>query len=304
MLTFNGKKIKTVGGPSILNISWELVTHCQFACSYCYFKPYESDIQYSEVMKLVLLKLKKINEPFGITLLGGEPTLHPEFFQIIKELYAIENVTRIDIISNFQQPIEFWERLKPYSSKMELNLSYHPEYAQNQFFKKIETLKNDFPMTIIFLVHHREEYLEKMREASEYYFSLDLEFIPIVFKKVVDRENQVKYYHYSERILSFMAELENKVLKTKNPEIVQVEYTDGSKEEINQMTFANLELNRFKGWSCQMNSLIIHPDGIVLNQCTLEKKHILFAELKGRKIKCPLDFCNCEDYWRFEKTAP
>lgn len=48
----------------------------------------------------------------------GGPTLHLEFFQISKELYAIENVIRIDIISNFQQPVEFWERLKPYRSKM------------------------------------------------------------------------------------------------------------------------------------------------------------------------------------------
>lgn len=303
MLTFNQKTIKAVGGKSLLSISWELVTHCQFACSYCYFHPYESDIQYKEVMKLVLLKLKKINEPFEITLLGGEPTLHPEFHQIVKELYEIENVVKIEVISNFQPTVEFWEPLKPYSKKLDLILSYHVEYAQNLFFKKIQSLKNHFQMMIIFLVHHEEKYLAKMREASDYYFSLDLEFIPITFARLVDRDDQVKYYPYTETTLAFMGELEKKVLALKNPEMVKVEYADGQRDEINQLTFGNLNLNRFKGWKCQMNSLIIHPDGVVMYPCTGEKKHILFAELKGRQIKCPLDFCGCEAYWRFEKVS-
>lgn len=301
MLTYNQKKITSVGEPSPLSISWELVTHCQFACSYCYFHPYESSIKYEEVMMLVLMKLKKIDVPFEITLLGGEPTLHPHFHQIVQELFEMENVLRIEVISNFQPQVDFWEPLKPFKEKLELVLSYHVEYSQNLFFKKIQALKNNFMMNIIFLVHHDEKYLEKMKEASDYYFSLNLEFIPITFAKLVDRDNQVKYYPYKEANLAFMRDLEAKVKKLKNPETVKVEYGDGLKGEIDQLTFGNSNLNRFKGWNCKMNSLIIHPDGVVMYPCTGEKKHILFATLKGRILKCPLDFCGCEAYWRFEK---
>ncbi|WPU63531.1 radical SAM protein [Peredibacter starrii] len=302
-MIYNNEKIVSVGKGSPLTLSWELVTHCQFKCSYCYFNPYESSTNYSEVMKIVLTKIKNIKEPVEMTLLGGEPTLHPEFHHLIKSLYEMNHVTKIDVITNFQPTVEFWRPLLPYKDKIEIVLSYHVEYSQKNFFKKIEALKNDFNMNIIFLVHNELKYLSKLKEAADKYFELGLETLPITFAKLVDRSSgSAEYFEYQAETLSFLSEQEKRVKRLKYPEVIPVTTEAGTKIEINQMEFSSKNMNRFKGWKCQMNALIIHPDGMVSYPCTNQKKHILFAELGKRNLVCAHEICPCEAYWNFTKT--
>ncbi|WP_408096584.1 radical SAM protein [Peredibacter sp. HCB2-198] len=303
-MIYQNETVVSVGKGSPLTLSWELVTHCQFQCSYCYFNPYESSTNYPDVMKMVLSKISKITEPVEMTLLGGEPTLHPEFHQLIQSLHEMDHVTKIDIITNFQPTVEFWRPLIPYKDKIEIVLSYHVEYSQKNFFKKIEALKSDFSMNIIFLVHNDLKYLPKMREAVEEYYQLNLETLPITFAKLVDRSSgATQYFEYQQETLDFLSEQEKRVKTLKYPETIPVTVSSGERIEVNQMEFASKEMNRFKGWKCQMNALIIHPDGMVSYPCTTQKKHILFAELKKRELTCAFDICPCEAYWNFTKDV-
>lgn len=254
-------------------------------------------------MKMVLKKLAGIQEPVEVTLLGGEPTLHPEFHQLISELHQMEHVKKIDIITNFQPNVDFWIPLIPFSDKLEIVMSFHVEYAQKTFFKKVQELKDKFSMNIIFLVHNDPKYLAKMVEAADHYFELDLEFIPITFAKLVNRTGTAtKYYDYQSETLEFLGQQEKRVKKLKHPEVIPVK-TENNSFEINQLEFANKDMNRFKGWKCQMNALIIHPDGMVSYPCTPIKKHILFAELKKRDLVCAHEICPCEAYWNFTKET-
>lgn len=303
-MIYQNETVVSVGKGSPLTLSWELVTHCQFQCSYCYFNPYESSTNYPDVMKMVLSKISKITEPVEMTLLGGEPTLHPEFHQLIQSLHEMDHVTKIDIITNFQPTVEFWRPLIPYKDKIEIVLSYHVEYSQKNFFRKIEALKSDFSMNIIFLVHNDLKYLPKMREAAEEYYQLNLETLPITFAKLVDRSSgATQYFEYQQETLDFLSEQEKRVKTLKYPETIPVTVSSGERIEVNQMEFASKEMNRFKGWKCQMNALIIHPDGMVSYPCTTQKKHILFAELKKRELTCAFDICPCEAYWNFTKDV-
>lgn len=302
-MIYQNQTIIKVGRETPLSISWELVTHCQFSCSYCYFNPYESDINYSEVMKMVFLKLKNVEEPVEIILLGGEPTLHPDFYEIIKTLYLMDQVKKIEVITNFQPPAEFWTPLIPYKNKMELSLSYHVEYSQNNFFNKIEKIKDHFLINIIFLVHNQLVFLPKMRTAADTYFELGLDFIPITFAKLIDRtKDEIRYLDYQPETLDFFKEQEERVKQLKQSERIPVETESGNKLEIDQLEFGSKDLNRFKGWQCHNSALVIHPDGVVSYPCTNVKKHILFAELKKRVLKCAHEICPCEAYWKFSKT--
>lgn len=252
-------------------------------------------------MKMVLKKLNNIQEPVEMTLLGGEPTLHPDFHELIAELHQMEQVKKIDIITNFRPTVEFWRPLIPFRDKLEIVMSFHVEYAQRTFFKKIHELKDKFAMNIIFLVHNDPKFLPKMKEAAEAYFALDLELIPITFAKLVDRTGgATKYFDYQDETLEFLKQQESRVKKLKYPETIPVKTQHGN-FEINQLEFANKEMNRFKGWKCQMNALIIHPDGMVSYPCTPVKKHILFAEIKKRDLVCVHEICPCEAYWNFTK---
>jgi len=253
-------------------------------------------------MKMILKKIQNIKEPVEMTLLGGEPTLHPDFYELIGELHKLEHVKKIDIITNFQAAIEFWTPLIPYADKLEIVMSFHVEYAQKTFFKKIQELKDKFQMNIIFLVHNEVKYLPKLKDAADAYFDLGLELIPITFAKLVDHKSgETTYFQYQPETLAFLREQEQRIKTLKYPETILIK-TDSGQFEMNQLEFANSEMNRFKGWNCQMNALIIHPDGMVSYPCTTIKKHILFAELKKRDLVCSHEICPCEAYWNFTKS--
>lgn len=301
-MQFQNEEITKVGRGNPLSISWELVTHCQFACTYCYFNPYESNTNYTDLMKMVLTKLEKVNEPMELTLLGGEPTLHPQFYELIERLHSLENVKKIDIVTNFHKPAEFWEPLIPYSNKIDIIMSYHVEYAQNNFFKKIQQLKDKFSMTVHFLIHNDVKYLPKMNEAADDYFKLGLEDIAITCNKLIDHSgNSNKYYPYQEETLEFLRQLEQRIKTKKNPETIRV-HTQNQEAELTQLEFVNNNYNYFKGWKCQMNALLIHPDGFVSYPCTNQKKHILFAELKKRTLNCAHEVCTCAANWNYTKS--
>lgn len=301
-MQLQNEEILKVGRGNLLFISWQIVTHCQYSCSYCHFHPYESNTNYPDVMKMVLSRLEKINEPMEISLLGGEPTLHPNFHELVATLHAMDHIKKIDVVTNFHQPAEFWEPLIPYADKLEIAASFHVEFAPKNFFKKIELLKNKFNISIHFLLHHDLKYLPKLKEAAEDMLKLELDQIAITFNKIIDDSKKgTEYFPYNDETLNFMKHLETQVKKQKQPETILIK-TQNHEVELTQIEFVNKNLNHFKGWNCQMNAITVHADGFVTYPCTNQRKHILFADLEKRKLVCSHETCPCPTFWNYTKT--
>ena len=300
LLIYNNKKVETVGEGGLLTISWQLVTECQYRCSYCYFKPYNSSIKYENIMDLILFKIRSIQEEFEICLLGGEPTLHERFHYIVEELFKIPNLKKIDIISNLSKDAAFWISLIPYSEKLNLVFSFHLEYSDSSFFQKIKELKDFFSIRIVFVVHSERRFLEKMQAATDVYFDLLAKDVSINFLKIFDVNNGGNFKAYDTEVEHFLFEISKRA--EAKVESIKLTYEDKTTERVDQLTFINKNLNRFKGWTCSMNDIIIKPEGRVLFPCTLEEKHIAQVTFKKRIIRCPLDVCACEGYWGYYKT--
>lgn len=297
-------KFNRIGREYPLSISWDLVTHCQLNCSYCYYRPYTSQTKYEDIMNLVLNRLKAVDGPFEVSLLGGEPTLHPHFAQLISRLCSINNLLKISVVTNFMAPLEFWRSLEGYSDKLEIIPSFHAEYFHMSFFEKILLLKNNFSFNLGFVLHHSADYLPQMKQAIEYYINYLSQDVRISFNKLVNKNgNEERYYAYDLKVLEFIAETQNKFKAKFALEIVQL-FNDNEISEISQWEFGENNLNRVKGWSCHMSSLVITADGHVIYPCTYQKKHILFANLEKRNLICPLDFCPSEAFWNYQKIRP
>ena len=79
-----------------LYIHWDLLTKCNFDCSYCHAKrQYQKLNQWNDIdvfeRQLLIIKALSISTlPVFLGLQGGEPTIHPYFEEIFKDLY-IEN---------------------------------------------------------------------------------------------------------------------------------------------------------------------------------------------------------------------
>lgn len=282
-----------------LTIAWQLVTECHYRCSYCYFKPYDSQINYSSISKLVLFQLNKIQTEFEIALLGGEPTLHPDFLIIIESLYKITNATKIDVISNFNNDINFWFNLKPFSQKLNLVFSLHFEYANIDFLKKIKILKDYFNIRVVFMVHPNGDYLEKMKFFNKSLRELSCENLIVNYLKIFNKDDGSILKNYSLNVLEFLSELE--LSSSVETEKIKVKYLDGKSDSLTQLTILNNELNSFQGWKCHMNESVITPDGFVLSPCLEGKKHIVSHNFQPKVITCPHKYCGCEGYWNYFK---
>ena len=130
-------KVVQAGDPNnkVIQFEWFLTNWCNFKCSYCSeatnmvesFSKSTSAGKY----KLVLVRLKKLEHPFTVELIGGEPTLHPNISNILKELGSIDNCKRIQIATNLSRSVSFYKQIA--HPKVSLIASYHPEHHAVDF---------------------------------------------------------------------------------------------------------------------------------------------------------------------------
>ncbi len=115
-----------------------LIFRCNYKCSYC--------INYFEVAKFSrkiisgkewIKALNRINSrpDLPLTLQGGEPTIHKDFYEIVNN---IKQESNIDLLTNLQFDIyDFMKNVKPDRMKREapyasIRVSYHPEQTNEE----------------------------------------------------------------------------------------------------------------------------------------------------------------------------
>ncbi|EPZ51972.1 4Fe-4S single cluster domain protein [Bacteriovorax sp. BAL6_X] len=303
-MQYENEEIIAIGEGSPLNINWEMVSHCQFDCSYCYYRPFNSNTEYTTLSKIVLKKLKAIEEDFIINLIGGEPSLHPNFISIIEELETIQNLKEIRIVTNFVKPESFWLKL-PVSEKIKITASFHPEYPNKGFIEKIDLLSNKYQMDTAFLFTNKLEEFEKYKHTFENLYKLAQENKHTLncIRLHKETSHSVSYESYQEEIEAFIKICEEKVAKLENKETTLIK-TAKTQKHISKSEFLNNGYNQLEGWKCDIRAFIIHYDAQVSYACKSTKKHILTCDFKTSSIVCPFKLCECDDYWSFEKVAP
>lgn len=299
--TPNLEKMTKVGLGSPILINWELVSHCQFKCTYCYYKPFESNTDYESVSGLILKKLSTIKDKTKVTLLGGEPSLHPTFLKVVAELHVFPHVFSIPIVTNFDRPLDFWMELLPYKDKVKIVVSIHIEYPQKELVEKVKFLQKHFAIDLVFVVHYDTKFLPKMNELAKELHTLDHENVTLGFVRIHKIADGVEEYAvYPESIEQFICENNEKTVTRKNTERVNV-FVDNEWKSVHRFELINKDLNRFTGWSCQLRAFIIHHDATVSSSCSKIKKHILLQDFKETTLKCSYKICECDDYWEFPK---
>lgn len=88
-----------------LHVDWMLSTFCNFRCSYCFAagKEYKKDFCTLEQAETAIKHIASANRSaYDVTLIGGEPTTHPQLAEIITLLqkHLGDKLERITIVSN------------------------------------------------------------------------------------------------------------------------------------------------------------------------------------------------------------
>lgn len=76
-------------------LQWHITHKCNLRCIHCYQEDYKNDLNFNEIKKIFYdyLSFIKVNNFKGhINITGGEPFLHPDFFNVIK-LFEDNDIT-------------------------------------------------------------------------------------------------------------------------------------------------------------------------------------------------------------------
>ncbi|MBU0481260.1 MAG: radical SAM protein [Proteobacteria bacterium] len=159
-----------------------LALHCNLRCSYCINRFGELDcsrpLLSGEAWVAGLNRIVSRGD-LPITLQGGEPSLHPDFYEIIN---GIRPDLNIDLLTNLQFDVdEFMERVTPARIRREapyasIRVSYHPESMDldKLLFKVLKMVERGYSIGVWAVAHPQA--MVAIAEAGEKCSTLGIDF--------------------------------------------------------------------------------------------------------------------------------
>jgi len=122
-----------------LRIQWAITNRCNYLCKYCSvynqtenFTTPQYWIQIAEMINMLSDGMET-----DVRIFGGEPTIHPNFIEIIRSL---ESTYPILIWTNLSQSLDFLEKLIS-NKTFRFRCTFHPNYADlYEFMIKLQML--------------------------------------------------------------------------------------------------------------------------------------------------------------------
>lgn len=284
-----------------LYVHWDITTMCQYKCSYCYaIKQYGYRWGHPSVWNkqlYIIDELSKSTLPVFLGFLGGEPTLHhryKELLQMVMDKVITHDDSKLYITTNGARGYEWFKNHPDSNGKINMLFSLHPEYVNDARFEDMYRtliLMNDkgYKVKMNLVLHPDPKFWEVTKRRYE---RLDeLEFMNLHPHFVYYGHNlDVDYPPEFYKFFRFMA----------GPKVKEHQLTTTEGERImSDFEIFDLGLNKFQGWKCWHNNYEIMADGRISNQCFGERSMEIpvdyFKDITEVKPRiCPFEYCSCD----------
>lgn len=265
MKNFNPFKPKKLVLPILSMI---ITKKCNYNCWYCYDKEFRENKDLD--INLIKKYIDTLQENIDIQLIGGEPTLHPQFKEIMNILYINKHINSIDIISNGSNSFLYFQDLfLKYKNKLHISFSYHHDVCDYEIFK--QKMKNLFIYKYNFHISYMIE-------------DIDINIIQKHFLELPNcRILPIRGLLYNEKIQKFIKEyfLTNFLILKNND----------TQTFILQNKFIENQINPFFGYSCKLkNKLkIMDIDGVIREMCNFKIINLNLTDICDSKYCCFLN---------------
>lgn len=257
-----------------INVDIDILTMCNYHCWYCYAR--EDKDLWNKVMKLdqvkvVAKKLRELPYEIDIGILGGEPSLHPNLLNVLKEFSKVPNIRDLVLFSNGTRT-KLLEVIKGFNDpRLKVNLSFHPTEIKdfNKFYSVVDEIYKMHKLwkITVMITKGQEDKINKFMKLKEKYPNVFFEqTYPVVHDEVQELGSELD----NELIRSFV-------------------YNDQS-----PMTYDEVisnKLNHFKGWKCSLRYFHINVDGTIHANCFESKGNIFKDNLPIQECTCPYESC-------------
>ena len=195
----------------IPRFEWQITDFCNYRCEYCCQKQYDKNkLHYghadSRIIDAVLNLLSELPGSWMVNVTGGEPTVHPRFFEICQKI--VEKGHTINLTTNFFLPHEKLEKLAYIcGNKLEvITASLHISQTNTDdfvkkaaWFNSIKNPKTRFLVTSVVV----EETFPQLKKIEE---RLDEEGIPLKFQIMKKYDKTKEFVNYSENIKNHISD--------------------------------------------------------------------------------------------------
>jgi len=117
---------------------------------------------------------------FKLEILGGEPTLHPNFIEIIGEISKLEKLHECIYYTNLTESIDYYLKINDLDIKKRIygGFSYHPQYDKGGRFgnKCVELFKNNLQFYVNVNIINEEKYHKQTADLMKQLLSEGIVF--------------------------------------------------------------------------------------------------------------------------------
>lgn len=243
---------------STIELALDLLPQCNFKCPYCYNSG--TDVISLRDVAQVAHEITLSPHVFDVTMMGGEPSLHPQVSKICDVFLALKNVRNVTMYTNGSKVVEL-------APNVIVHLSYHPTEVDDRTFVD-SVLRYDENHKVRVMVMQVPKLRDRISSLVKTLASYNIELVPIYIVKC-DHAIIPKW-------------------SVPGLDKANISY-DGMM--ISARDMANIRTN-FKGCKCHMNMYTLH-DGLIHRECTDEVIGDIrsIRSLTMRPIICTKDRC-------------
>lgn len=253
-------------------IYWYLGNKCNYRCSYCHPDYYDGQ-HYWHPPDIVSSFINQFKKP-KVFFSGGEPTFHPQLFDIFEK---IDSEADVGIVTNASRSLDWYEKLVSIRSQTIVVFSYHYRYAdENKFYEKAISLTNNknCTLSVTFLLPSDNHY----DKSVEFYYKLKEAGIAVQpklrFHVIENRRTDIglrldpgytaSHYDWASK----ENENVNEGITLYNKNLIPI-------KNVSTQYLVTEKITNFEGWTCyaQKQNMLINPNGDILTSlCAQQKK--------------------------------
>lgn len=301
-------------GHTTVEFWWHLLHKCNYRCTYCYAYEYitsNTPENYYHAWRSVISRLKLKSIPtFDVDLIGGEPTLHPDFIEILEQLSRLDKLNKCTYYTNMSKPVEFYEQIMDVQNEKILGgMSYHPPYDKGQFVEKLKHLRHvglQFYVSVNLMSERK--YWPNTNDLIQFLMHEQIDFE----LNLLQGTSRYAGFNHSDTNTETVSNTINEFLTLyklhdwyENTNFLEkIKYTTKNNQSkyINCLDIRSNNLDKFHNrFTCSALAWNIDHDGRITNVCTGEDIDLLFKKC-NKRVLCPVkDGCTCVSMFKYDK---
>lgn len=237
---------------------------CNFNCSYC--SDYHRDgshrwpTDWQPYLKLIE-ELKETNKYLYVEVLGGEPTVWPQFQDFVDTIS--DDRVFVEYATNASRTLRYWESFR--TQRAFVFLSWHNEFIDDDHFVKVAEIMQHKASVSVPLMVTPDNY-ERARTLYERLKPLNIEVTPKFTRISIDGTD---YFNYTDEQREWIRNASFSKMKPFGIDwrIPQTLHYDGQPMKFMDVLDQNKHV--FTGWKCLagVRRLMVEPNGNI-KRCT------------------------------------